>query len=326
MSSWTVASAIPDARTGSMLASIPPALRIRALARPVTLPNGLTLQTSGSVGIASKTKSDMSPDEVFRQADWGAAKNEALARLRMQSVGVQESQSLGPVATGTVSGRDLVELARSGEVVWIERAPRMKLMDEIATKIVAGETFEAGGLAWVHELGYDGEGVTVSVADSGLDLGFADLMHPDLDGRVDALFAYDGLEDASDEHSHGTHCAGIVAGNGALGQKDEEGYLYGLGVAPGAHIVAQRIFDGQGGYRPPPSYEALTRDAVRAGAAVGSAWVEGSTAPVLLFMMRSSLRPSRLSWRGAGVDRNTFGSPGGPNDHEPLATPALNTF
>jgi diguanylate cyclase (GGDEF)-like protein len=42
---------------------------VEALARPVTLPNGLTLQTSGSVGIASKTKSDMSPDEVFRQAD-----------------------------------------------------------------------------------------------------------------------------------------------------------------------------------------------------------------------------------------------------------------
>jgi diguanylate cyclase (GGDEF)-like protein len=40
-----------------------------ALSRPVTLPNGLTLQTSGSVGIATKTKSDMSPDEVLRQAD-----------------------------------------------------------------------------------------------------------------------------------------------------------------------------------------------------------------------------------------------------------------
>ncbi len=40
-----------------------------ALSRPVTLPNGLTLQTSGSLGIASKTKSDMSPDELLRQAD-----------------------------------------------------------------------------------------------------------------------------------------------------------------------------------------------------------------------------------------------------------------
>jgi hypothetical protein len=195
---------------------------------------------------------------------------EALVRTRMQGVSVNQSTSLGPVATGRIGGRDLVDLARSGEVIWIEAAPRMKLMDEVSTKIVAGETFEAGGLAWVHELGFDGTGVSVAVADSGLDLGFADLMHPDLAGRVDAFFAYDGLEDASDEHSHGTHCAGIVAGNGALGFTDEDGALYGLGVAPGAHIVAQRMFDGQGNYRPPPSFEALTRDAVRAGAAVGS--------------------------------------------------------
>lgn len=198
------------------------------------------------------------------------AEAEALVRTRLQAAQVHGGIGLGTVASGRVTGPDLVVLARSGDVVWIEAGPRMRLLDEVSTKIVAGETFEPGGLAWVHELGYDGDGVTVAVADSGLDLGFADLMHPDLDGRVDAFFAYDGLEDASDEHSHGTHCAGIVAGNGSLGFTDEEGYLYGLGVAPGAHIVAQRIFDGQGGYRPPPSFGVLTRDAVRAGAAVGS--------------------------------------------------------
>ncbi len=205
---------------------------------------------------------------LLRSGSGGLA--EALARSRMTAVQLQTSQSLGPVATGQVGARDLIELVRSGEVIWVEPAPRIHMMDEVATKIVAGDTAQAGSLAWVHELGYDGDGVTVAVADSGLDLGFVDLMHPDLDGRVDALFAYDGLEDASDEHSHGTHCAGIVAGNAALGQKDDDGAFYGLGVAPGAHIVAQRIFDGQGNYRPPPSFEALTRDAVRSGAAVGS--------------------------------------------------------
>ncbi len=183
---------------------------------------------------------------------------------------VHASMPLGPVVSGRLDRRGLVQVARSQDVVWVELAPRMRLQDEVSTKVVAGETGEAGDLAWVHQLGFDGSGVTVAVADSGLDLGFIDLMHPDLDGRVDALLAYDGLEDASDEHSHGTHCAGIVAGNGALGQKDDDGALYGLGVAPGAHIVAQRIFDGQGGYRPPPTFETLTRDAVRAGATVGS--------------------------------------------------------
>src|SRR6185436_17216286 len=36
-----------------------------------------------------------------------------------------------------------------------------------------------------------------------------------------------------------------------------------------AHLVAQRIFDGAGGFEPPSSNEDLTRDAVRAGAVIG---------------------------------------------------------
>ena len=39
------------------------------LRRPLTLPSGLTLQTSGSVGIAVKSRGDASPEELIRQAD-----------------------------------------------------------------------------------------------------------------------------------------------------------------------------------------------------------------------------------------------------------------
>ncbi len=176
----------------------------------------------------------------------------------------------GTFAEGQVNARQLWNLALSPAVLWIEPAPQMQLLDEISTKMVAGDTFSPGSLAHVHELGFDGRGVTVAVADSGFDLGFVDLVHLDFEGRVDALFAYDNLPDASDEHSHGTHCAGIVLGFPALGETDDSGYLYGLGVAPGAHLVGQRIFDRDGQYRPPPSFEQLTRDAVRSGAYVGS--------------------------------------------------------
>ena len=147
----------------------------------------------------------------------------------------------------------------------------MKLNDEVASKIVAGD----GGpnLLAMQSLGYDGSGVTVAVADSGLNNGDALTMHPDLLGRTPAFFHYGSpgqLDDAADEHAHGTHCAGIIAGNGASGEVDENGNLYGLGVAPGASIVAQRIFDGVGNYAAPPSFERLTRDAKRAGADIGS--------------------------------------------------------
>ncbi|MFO1496889.1 MAG: S8 family serine peptidase [Verrucomicrobiota bacterium] len=104
---------------------------------------------------------------------------------------------------------------------------------------------------------------------AGLNNGDAETMHPDLAGRVDAFLYYGTLEDAADEHSHGTHVTGIIAGNGATGETDEVGTLYGLGVAPQAHIVVQRVFDATGQDELPEA-ETLTRDAVRAGAVIGS--------------------------------------------------------
>nr|WP_276607512.1 S8 family serine peptidase [Limisphaera ngatamarikiensis] len=144
----------------------------------------------------------------------------------------------------------------------------MRLYDEVSSKIVAGDGGPNRLLA--QRLGWDGSGVTVAVADSGLQWGEAASMHPDLMGRTPVFFYYGDLTDAADEHGHGTHVTGIIAGDGAGGEMDENGFLYGLGVAPGVRIVTQRIFDGLGGYQPPPSFERLTRDAVRAGADIGS--------------------------------------------------------
>lgn len=194
----------------------------------------------------------------------------ALVFRHLQGARKRATLNMGITYEGLLNLAQLRVLAQSPAVLWIEPAPRMKMVDAVATEIVAGETTGPGSLAHLQQLGYDGRGVIVSVADSGVDSGDSSVLHPDLDGRVKAWFAYDNLPDASDEHSHGTHCAGIVLGNGATGEQDESGYLFGLGVAPGAELVAQRIFDGSGEYRPPPSYARLTQDAVREGAYVGS--------------------------------------------------------
>jgi diguanylate cyclase (GGDEF)-like protein len=42
---------------------------LNALSRPITLPNGLTLQVSASIGITTKAKAGVSVDELLRQAD-----------------------------------------------------------------------------------------------------------------------------------------------------------------------------------------------------------------------------------------------------------------
>jgi len=199
----------------------------------------------------------------------GTAPNEiAQAKQLFRSVRQESKTRIGHVLRGQLAPGQLRKLAELESVLWIEPAPNIKLFDEVASDIVAG----SGGphTTTVEDLGYDGHGVGVSVADTGLHTGNAAGMHPDLAGRVLAFLQYGSLTDAADEHSHGTHCAGIIAGNGAVGETDEVDNLYGLGVAPGAGIVVQRIFDGLGNYEAPDSFEQLTRDAVTAGADIGS--------------------------------------------------------
>jgi hypothetical protein len=199
----------------------------------------------------------------------GADQNE-IAQLKQlfQKIGHESQTRIGRVLRGRLAPGQLRKLADSESVLWIEPAPKIKLYDEVSSDIVDGPG--AAHTTTMQDLGFDGRGVGVSVADTGLHTGTAVGMHPDLAGRVLAFLYYGSLTDAADEHSHGTHCAGIVAGNGAVGETDEADNLYGLGVAPGASIVVQRIFDGLGNYEAPDSFEQLTRDAVTAGADIGS--------------------------------------------------------
>jgi hypothetical protein len=179
----------------------------------------------------------------------------------------------GDILQGDLPVGQLAAVLNSPAVLWMEGPANMRLSDEIASKIVGGGIYGTPGaphLTDVQRLGYTGAGVTVAVADSGLHNGDAASMHPDLAGRVTAFFYYGDLFDAADEHAHGTHVTGIIAGNAATREADERGAWYGLGVAPEAHIVAQRMFDSIGLYKPPDSMEQLTRDAVRAGAEIGS--------------------------------------------------------
>ncbi len=192
----------------------------------------------------------------------------AAVRKLMQSLQHESHSRFGGVLRGKIGVARLDALAQSPAVLWIEPAPNIQLFDEIAARIVGGDGGEHS--TYTQSLDFDGSGVVVAVADSGLYTGVTNVMHQDLEGRVNRFFWYGALEGGEDEHSHGTHVTGIIAGNGATGELDETGFLYGLGVAPGAHIIAQRIFDGAGNYEAPPTFETLTRDAVSAGADIGS--------------------------------------------------------
>jgi subtilisin family serine protease len=82
--------------------------------------------------------------------------------------------------------------------------------------------------------GFDGTGVTVAVVDTGI---YAD--HPDLAGKVVGWADLVNYQvEPYDDHGHGTHCAGTIAGTGAGG-------VY-TGVAPGADLIVVKVFNASG--------------------------------------------------------------------------------
>ncbi|MFO8020706.1 MAG: S8 family serine peptidase [Promethearchaeia archaeon] len=93
---------------------------------------------------------------------------------------------------------------------------------------------------WLSSIGgdslsYDGSGVTVAIIDSGV------YNHSGLN-IVDSIDAV-GESTTEDKNGHGTHCAGIAAGDGAGSDGEFRG------VAPGAGIINVRAADSNGALR-----------------------------------------------------------------------------
>ena len=93
----------------------------------------------------------------------------------------------------------------------------------------------------VWNLGYTGSGVTVAVLDTGVNYNHVDL--------ADHLWTDPGYpnhgwdfrfndNNPMDDHGHGTHCAGTVAGDGTAGSQ--------TGVAPDAQIMCLKVLDSGG--------------------------------------------------------------------------------
>lgn len=104
----------------------------------------------------------------------------------------------------------------------------------------------------VWELGFDGEGVIVAVIDTGVNYDHYDLEDHMWESEDYPNHGWDFFyddDDPKDEHGHGTHCAGTVAGDGTSGSQ--------TGVAPEAMIMACKVANASGG-----SSEAYVWDAV----------------------------------------------------------------
>jgi serine protease AprX len=106
-----------------------------------------------------------------------------------------------------------------------------------------------GARAAQSQWGYDGAGVGVAIIDSGITHFHDDLTYQGLSTKVrvvagQRLTAFvdfvNGSTMAYDDNGHGTHVAGIIAGNGY----DSDGAR--AGIAPAAHLVSLKVLDKYG--------------------------------------------------------------------------------
>ena len=122
------------------------------------------------------------------------------------------------------------ELAALPEVQWIEHHQTPELLNDFAR---AAAHLDVDAAREDH--GLDGTGQIVAIADSGLDTGNGNTLHPDFAGRLIQVLDTGRLTNWSDTFYHGTHVAGSLLGTGAA-----SGGQY-RGTAPGARLVFQSI-------------------------------------------------------------------------------------
>src|SRR5437588_1044245 len=133
----------------------------------------------------------------------------------------------------------IVALSNQSNVVYISKdRPLAPFFDNAAPAVNASAAWKSN---------YTGAGIGVALIDSGVN------NHPDLATTGFLPFSrivynksfVPGDSNAADAYGHGTHIAGLIAGNGL----SSTGPLFSQnfkGIAPGAHIVNLRVLDANG--------------------------------------------------------------------------------
>jgi serine protease AprX len=94
-----------------------------------------------------------------------------------------------------------------------------------------------------------GAGVGVAVIDTGIEGDLPDFRVSQSDSRsrvINSAVVNPDATSAGDEYGHGTHVAGIIAGNGTARAASDPLYGKYIGVAPAANLISVKVSDDEG--------------------------------------------------------------------------------
>ena len=187
--------------------------------------------------------------------DFDHMPTEADEQLLIDEVGFDPSWRFHhiPIIAGTIETELLDELLEVEGVVFLTLNGELRIALDNAIGIHHVDT--------VWDYGYTGEGISIAIIDTGIDplhVGLNDFDDDPTTNDPKVVAFYDALDDSGDDGSgetepyddqgHGSHCAGISAGTGAvdenpMGGDDSKPYR---GVAPDAWLVGVKVLDSGG--------------------------------------------------------------------------------
>ena len=193
---------------------------------------------------AAKPKNDFSVIvRASSKRNNGHHAERAAAAVKRANGKVGRDLSIVGGASARLSGAAVLALADDPDVAYVG-------LDEVVTATFdpldgaalasSPGIVEVGAPEVWRQLGVTGRGIGVAILDSGI------APHPDLAGRIVAAVDFTGgnttadLVPPADPGGHGTHVAGLVAGDGAA-----SGGAY-TGVAPGASLIDVRVIGASG--------------------------------------------------------------------------------
>jgi subtilisin family serine protease len=178
-------------------------------------------------------------DVVARSRDSLVRVGQALAGAPVRQHWINQSIN---ARLRVVDVRRLLQHPDVGFVEIVRHAPVEALIDDMPAPTSAPGSSPTWSVEKINapalwKLGLDGSGIVVALIDTGVNYKHPDLAPRMWDGGSDyPLHGYNfelDTDDPIDEQGHGTSCAGIVAGTGAMGTA--------TGVAPGATLMAIRV-------------------------------------------------------------------------------------